>query len=165
MLEGMLKEHRVPVLVVQQTAQRHAPGAGCGGCGGAWPGRRAVRSCQTKLPQPREAAASDPGTPCPSGLFSATSLHYWDLCRLASLGSTVFAENSAMGTGQWLSVGHLCPPGDTGQDVRVSCATGLWWVEGRDVGNILQCTGQPPTKSHLVQMSLVQIEVGKPWIR
>lgn len=125
-LAGMLKEHRVPVLVVQQTAQGHAVGAGRGGCGVAWQAKRAVRACQTKLPQLREAAASDPGTPRPSGLLSATSLHYWGACRLASLGSTVFAENSGMGTGQWLSEGRLCPLRYTGPDVGVSCATGLW---------------------------------------
>ena len=160
----MLKEHRVPVLVVQQTAQCHAIGAGPGGCGVAWQGKRAVSACQTKLPQLLEAAASDPGTPCPSGLLSATSLHYWGACRLASLGSTIFAENSGMGTGQWLSEGRLCPLGYTGQDVGVSCATGLWGSRAGILVNAVQRTGQPPRRVIWSEMSLVQIEVGKPWV-
>ena len=47
--------------------------------------------------------------------------------------------------------GLMLPPEDTGQsgDIFMSqlgrAATGIWWVEARDVLNILPCTGQPPT--------------------
>lgn len=41
-------------------------------------------------------------------------------------------------------------------------ATGTWWVEAKEVAQILQCTGQP-SQQRILESSVNSVEVGKPW--
>ena len=40
---------------------------------------------------------------------------------------------------------------------------GIYWAEGRDNDNILQCVGQPPTPKSYLGLNVSSTEVEKPW--